>query len=221
MPRKELSLQPRQVFGKKVKTLRQSGILPANIFGHGLDSLSVQVDTEALEQLVRAAAANEVIDLKVDGERSPRPAVIQRIQRNPLNSGYLHADFYQVSLREKMRADVPLVIVGTSDAVETYNGVVVHATEVLHVEALPLDIPGHIEVDISGLRELESTIHVRDLHVPSNVTVLTDGDVAVVKVASPRVGLEEEELPVAAAAQPEAAEEAAAEPEAETSAEPA
>jgi large subunit ribosomal protein L25 len=196
MARKELSVAPRKVLGKKVAQLRRTGILPANIYGHGLDSLSVQVDAEELEKTLKAASANEVIDVKVAGEGAARPVVVHRVQRHPLTSGPLHADFYQVSLREKMRADVPLIITGTSDAVETYNGVLVTQVELLHVEALPLDIPTHIEVDITGLTELESAVHVRDLEVPGNVTVLTDGDVVVAKVESPRVA-EEELAPVA------------------------
>ncbi|HLF77651.1 MAG TPA: 50S ribosomal protein L25 [Dehalococcoidia bacterium] len=200
MARKELSVEPREVTGKKVAQLRRAGMMPGNIYGRGLDSVSIQVRTDDLEHTVRASTANEVIDIKVEGERAPRPVVIHKIQRNPLNSRYLHADFYQVSLREKMRADVPLVVIGSSVAIDTYNGVLVHATEILHIEALPLDIPTHIEVDISTLTELEATIHVRDLPIPANVTVLSDPDIAVVKIASPRVSAEEEMEPVAAAA---------------------
>src|SRR3990170_4704124 len=211
MARKELLVEPRQVTGKKVKQLRRAGVLPANVYGHGLASVAVQVRTQELAKTLHAAAANEVIDLKVTGERSARPVVVHHIQRHPLTSSPLHADFYQVSLREKMRADVPLVIVGRSEAVDTYSGVLVTSIEALHVEALPLDIPGRIEVDITPLTELESAIHVRDLSVPGNVSVLNDPDVVVVKVASPRV-VEEEEV---AAAAPAEGEEAAAEAPAE------
>jgi large subunit ribosomal protein L25 len=199
MARKELSVEPREVTGKKVAVLRRMGVLPGNIYGRGLPSVSIQIKTDELERTVRASTANEVIDIKVEGEPIARPVVIHKIQRNPLNSRYLHADFYQVSLREKMRADVPLVVVGHSVAIDTYNGVLVHATEILHIEALPLDIPTHIEVDISTLTELEATIHVRDLPIPANVTVLSDPDIAVVKIASPRVAAEDELEPVTAA----------------------
>jgi large subunit ribosomal protein L25 len=105
-----------------------------------------------------------------------------------------------------MRAEVPLVVVGSSDAVTTYNGVLVTALESLHVEALPLNLPPRIEVDITPLVELEQSIHVRDLPIPANVTVLTDPDVMVVKVSAPRVSEEEEEV----AAEGEGAAEAAA-----------
>jgi large subunit ribosomal protein L25 len=206
MARKELPVETREVTGKKVAALRRSGMLPANVYGKGLASVSIQLETEAMEKVVKTSAANEVIDLKIGGERITRPVVIQKLQRHPLTSNYLHAEFYQVSLTETMRAEVPLVVVGSSDAVTTYNGVLVTALESLHVEALPLNLPPRIEVDITPLVELEQSIHVRDLPIPANVTVLTDPDVMVVKVTAPRVAEEEE---VAAEAE-EAAEAAAA-----------
>ena len=221
MARKELDVQTREVVGKKVARLRRQGFLPANVYGHGLDSVAVQVSTEEMEHTLKAAVANEVIDLKIAGERDARPVVIQKVQRHPLNSSVLHAEFYQVSLREKMRADVPLIVVGKSEGIDTYNGVLVHALEVLHVEALPLDLPSRIEVDITPLRHLEDTIHVRDLVIPQGVTALADEDAVVVKVASPRVtGEEGEEAPAAAGEEaPAAAAGEAPEAEAETESE--
>lgn len=187
MARKELNVAPREVTGKKVATLRREGLLPANIYGHGVSSLSVQVEKAVLEATIRVATANEVLDLKVVGERLPRSVVLHHVQRNPLTSSILHADFYQISLLEKMRADVPLTLVGTSDAVFTYKGVLLAGTEYVHIEALPLDIPSHFEVDIAQMTELDAAIHVRDLSVPAGVTILTDGDVVVARVASPSV----------------------------------
>ena len=211
MARKELAVETREVTGKKVAALRRSGLLPANVYGKGLPSVSIQLETEAMEKVVKTSAANEVIDLKIGGERITRPVVIQKVQRHPLTSGYLHAEFYQVSLTETMRAEVPLVVVGSSDAVTTYNGVLVTALESLHVEALPLNLPPRIEVDITPLAELEQSLHVRDLPIPANVTVLTDPEVMVVKISAPRVSEEEEvveavEVPEAAAAAGEEAE---------------
>jgi large subunit ribosomal protein L25 len=197
MARKELVVEARQVTGKKVAALRRAGILPGNVFGKGIESESIQLPTELLASTIKAAVANEVIDLKV-GSGTARPVVIHKISRNPLNGSYLHADFYQVQLREKMRADVPLHLIGESEAVSTYNGVLLATLEHIQVEGLPLDLPSQIEVDISVIRELEGAIHVRDLAVPASVTILTDAELMVVKVASPRVE-EEEEAPEAAA----------------------
>ena len=196
MARKELVVEARQVTGKKVAALRRAGILPGNIFGKGIESESIQLPTELLASTIKAAVANEVIDLKV-GSGTARPVVIHKISRNPLNGSYLHADFYQVQLREKMHADVPLHFIGESIAVDTYNGVLLTTLEHVQVEALPLDLPSHIEVDVSVIKELEGAIHVGALRVPAGVTILTDPEVMVVKVASPRV--EEGEEPEAAA----------------------
>jgi large subunit ribosomal protein L25 len=212
MARKELVVEARQVTGKKVAALRRAGILPGNIFGKGIESESIQLQTELLASTLKAAVANEVIDLKV-GSGSARPVVIHKIQRNPLNGSFLHADFYQVQLREKMRADVPIVLIGESEAVSIYNGVLLETLNSVQVEALPLDLPASIEVDISVIKELEGSIHVGALHVPSTVTILTDPELMIVKVASPRV--EEEEEAAEAEAGEERPEESAPEDSAE------
>ncbi len=209
MARMELPVETRQVTGKKVAALRRSGVLPGNVYGRGLASVSVQINTEALDKALKASSANEVIDLKIDGESQTRPVVVQKLQRHPITNGPLHAEFYQVSLTEKMHAEVPLVVIGQSEAVITYNGVLMNALTAIMVEALPLDLPSSIEVDITPLEELEQSLHVSDLPIPSNVTVLTDAEVMVVKVSTPRVSLEEEEE--AAAAEGEEGEEGAAE----------
>jgi large subunit ribosomal protein L25 len=215
MARTEFSLEPRQVTGKKVAQLRRAGVLPASIYGRGLASIAVQANLAAFATTMRQIGANEVIDLKVAGERVTRPAVVYKVQRHPLTGQYLHADFYQVSLTTTMRADVPVVLTGRSEAVETLKGVLLQGINTIHVEALPLDLPAHVEVDVSVLEELEASIHVSDLHLPANVTVLTDPGVLVARVASPRVGEE------GAAAEAEAAEEGAAAGATEAGAEPA
>jgi len=209
MARRELPVKTREVTGKKVAQMRRSGMLPANVYGKGLDSVSIQISTEDMDKTLKAASANEVFDLKIDGEKETRPVVLQKLQRHPINNHPLHAEFYQVSLTHTMRAEVPLVVIGHSEAVTTYNGVLMSALTSLHVEALPLDLPSSIEVDITPLLELEQSLHVRDLPIPANVTVLTDSEVMVVKVSTPRVSLEEEEE--AAAAEAAEGEEAAAE----------
>ncbi len=222
MARKELSLEPREVLGKKVAVLRRAGIVPANIYGHGLASVSVQLDSFSFQKTLRAMSVNEVVDLKLSGERAARPAVIHKIQRDALTGGILHVDFYQVSLREKMRASVPVVLTGKSEAVSTYGGILLQSLDAIEVEALPLDIPAHIEVDVSPLTELDTSIHVRDLQLPANVTVLSDPEVAVAQVSAPRITAEEAEEEAAAAAAAEAeevAETAPSQPEEQPAAE--
>lgn len=210
----ELQVSPRQVLGKKVKRLRREGLTPANIYGRGMDSLAIQVSTDELKRILRTAGRNEIVYLRLDGAE-PRPTFIRQIQRDPLTDVILHVDFYQISLKEKVRLEVPLHLVGTAPAVETYGGTLLHSLDYITVEGLPTDIPSVIEVDVSGLEELEQAIHVGDLNVPPNLTVLTDPELVVAKVAPPAVERVEEAEVVEEAAAVEAAPEAAPAEEAE------
>jgi large subunit ribosomal protein L25 len=205
MARKELAVQPREITGKKVVQLRRQGIVPGNIFGHNIPSVAVQLEAAELLHTIRSSTKNEVIDVTIGGERTSRPMIISKVQRHSLSNTILHADFYQVSLREKMRVEVPLVLTGTSEGVGTYGGNLLQALETLHIEALPLDIPPQVEIDVTPLATLESAIHVRDIKLPANVAILSDPELMVVKVESPRVS---EEVAPAAEGAAAAAEEA-------------
>ena len=215
MANSELQVAPRTVLGKDVKKLRRDGQTPANIYGHKIESTAVQADSAALLRLFRGSSRNQIINLKVEGEASPRTVVVREVARHPVTHNVLHVDFFQVSMTEKMRAQVQVVLVGTSDAVATYQGILLQTLESIEVEALPGDIPAQFEADVSVLTQLEQGIHVRDLHIDeSKVTVHTDPDVVVARVASPRLAAEEE---AAAPAEGEGAEGEAA-PAAEGSA---
>lgn len=213
----ELSAAPRSVLGKKVKGLRRLGITPANIYGRGIESQAVQVDTKALTHTLRRAGRNTILSLSVEGERVPRPVMVRDIQRNPVTDELLHLDFYQISLTEKMHAEVTVVLTGTAPAVSELGGILLQPVETVTVEALPAEIPPHLEADASRLEALDAAIHVRDLQAPAGVTILTDPDVVLVRVAAPRL-VEEEvavEAEVEAAPAEERVEEAAEEREEE------
>jgi large subunit ribosomal protein L25 len=196
----ELRVAPRQVLGKKIRQLRRNGVTPANIYGHRVESKAVQAGTVELTHLLRGLTKNAIVNLSVDGESDARTVVVRRVERDPLDGSLVHIDFYQVSMTEKMRAQVPVVLTGTSDAVATYGGVLLQMIETIDVEALPADIPADFTVDVSVLTELEQSIHVRDLHLEEGkVHIMTDPDVVVAKVAAPRLAAEEEEAAAAAA----------------------
>lgn len=189
----ELNVRPRQVLGKKVKRLRRQGIVPANVYGRALESVAIEVAGDDLVRVLRTAGRNEIIYLRLDGE-DPRPTFARQIQRNPVTDAILHVDFYQISLKEKVRMEVPLALVGTAPAEQTYGGTLLHSLDRITVEGLPSDIPSVIEVDVSGLGEIDAAIHVGELDVPGEVAVLTDPEVVVAKVAPPHVERVEEEV---------------------------
>jgi large subunit ribosomal protein L25 len=209
----QISVEPRDVTGKKVRALRRQGLIPAHLYGHGVESLALQAPSTIVTTLLRTAERNQIIDLQIGGEAQPRAVMLRGVQRNPITDDLLHIDFFQISLTETMRADVPLNIVGEAPAVQIFGGILLHQVDHVTVQALPSDLPGHIDVDVSGLDTLEAALHVRDITLPATVEMLTDPDQVIAKVAPPRVA--EEAAPTAeeAAAAPAAeGEEAAAAP---------
>lgn len=200
----ELSVARREVLGKKVKQLRRQGLTPANVFGHGLDSVAIQIPTEELVRVLSRAGRNEIVYLRLEPDGSGRPTFIRHVQRHPLRDDILHVDFHQISLTERVRLEVPIVLVGKAPAVDTYGGTLLHSLDYITVEGLPTDIPSQVEVDVSSLESIEAYIHVSDIAVPAGLAVLTDPQLVVATVAPPKV--EEVAAPVEeAAAVPEEA----------------
>ena len=214
--RTELTVVPREVLGKKVKVLRRAGLTPANIFGHHVESLAIQVSTDELKHVLRTAGRNDIVYLRLDGQEA-RPTFVRAVQQNPVSDAILHVDFLQISLKEKVRLDVPLHLVGLAPAVDRLGGIMVHGLDHVTVDALPTDVPSFIEIDVSGLEEIGDALKVSDLPIPVGVTVLTDIEQVVAKVAPPAVELVVEEEAAAEAEAAEAAEAAAAEAPAEES----
>jgi large subunit ribosomal protein L25 len=193
--RPKLAATHRTVTGKKVAHLRRDGRLPAVVFGRGLESDSVSVDTHEFESLRRHAGPNTLIDLTVEGGRSA-PVLVHGVQTHRVTRKPLHVDLYVVRMTEELTVDVQLVSEGISDAVENAGGTLLQVIENVRVRALPDHLPQSIHYSIESLRTFDDAIHVRDLEIPSDATLLTDGDEVVAKVLPPRV--EEEPEPVVA-----------------------
>jgi large subunit ribosomal protein L25 len=206
--RATLAAEHRDLTGKKVATMRHAGRLPAVVYGHGVDSANVSIDTHEFEQLRRHTGPNALVDLSIDGKKA-RPVLIHGVQVHPVNRRPLHVDLFLVRMTEELTVEVPLVATGDSIAVTQHGGTLLHPIESVRVRALPDHLPQSIEYSVDSIVDFDTALHVRDLVVPSDVTLLTDGEEIIAKVQPPRV---EEEPVVAEAAEGEAAEgEAAAE----------
>ncbi|HEY2888016.1 MAG TPA: 50S ribosomal protein L25 [Candidatus Limnocylindrales bacterium] len=193
--RPELAAHHRDVTGKKVAALRREGLLPAVVFGHGRASDNVSVDAKAFESLRRHAGPNTLIDLSIDGKQAA-PVLVQQIQHHPVTRKPLHLDLYVVKMTEELTVDVQLVSEGESEAVKDRNGTLLHVIEHIRVKALPDHLPQAVRYSIESLSTFDDVIHVSDLELPADVTLLTDPAEVVAKVLPPRV--EEVEEPVAA-----------------------
>ena len=209
--RATLAAHHRDITGKKVAGLRREGKLPAVVYGHGIESDSVTVDAHEFEQLRRHSGPNALIDLSVDGDKA-RPVLVHGVQVHPVNRRTLHVDLFLVRMTEELTVDVPLVATGEAPAVTLNSGTLLHPIESVRVRALPDHLPQSIEYSVESLADFDTAIHVRDLTVPSDVTLLTDGDEIIAKVQAPRIEVEEEpvveegELEEGEAAEGEAAE---------------
>lgn len=200
--RPTLAATNREVTGKAVNRLRLAGQLPAVVYGRGIESANLTVDAHAFELLRRHTGPNALVDLSVDGKKA-RPVLINHVQVHPVNRRPLHADLFLVRMTEELTVDVPLTPVGESRAIVDLGGTLLHQTETVRVRALPDHLPQSIEYSIESLVDFETAIHVSDLSIPDDVTLLTDPEEVVAKVQQPRVV---EEEPVVAAAEGEAAE---------------
>ncbi len=194
-----LTAQPRQVIGKQVNQLRRAGSIPAVLYGSHLDkAIPLQIEEKVLKQVVAKAGHNRLIKLTVDSA-APRLVLAREVQRNPISGRLVHVDFQEVSMTEKITTEVPLVLVGTSPAVTRGEGLLIHGIDSVQVRVLPTELIASIEVDVSGLVELNQSIFVRDLQVSDKIEMLTPRDEMVAKVVPVKEEVITEEVPVAAA----------------------
>lgn len=176
------------VGGGKVRRLRKDGKVPAVLYGKG-GSRPIQLKAvEVVEALKTTAAEQQVVDLElsVSGQKANHLALIQEIQTHPIKDKVLHIDFHEIDKNQKIHAEVAVHEVGEAAGVKKSGGLLEHLLRTLEVECLPMDLPDHIDVDVSHL-EIDDAIHVKEISLPQGVTVLNAPDLPVFMVHAPRV----------------------------------
>ena len=156
-----LIVNKRKILGRKVKSLRKEGILPANIYGKKAKSLSVQGPFAEIKKVFLKVGETGLVDLKVEGEKEARPVLFANPQTDPVSDQLIHLDFYQVDLTRKVSADIPVEISGEAPAVTRREGVLVQLLNVIEVEALPADLPEKLVVDVSLLDKIDEAISLK------------------------------------------------------------
>jgi large subunit ribosomal protein L25 len=190
----ELKAEKREKFGKAARSLRATGLIPAELYGRGVENLHLSVSAKDFDRVFKQAGETGIVEIAVGGDK--RSVLIHEVQRDYLSGEVIHVDFHEVRMDEKIRAHVPVEVVGESPAVKGLGGVLNRTVSELEVEALPGDLPSKFSVDISGLAELNQSVYVRDISVPKGVLILAPPDTAVVTVTPPRA---EEVAPAAPA----------------------
>ncbi len=194
MDRLNLQAEERTILGKKVKLLRKDGKIPGHVFGKGVETEHVSVDGKIFLKTFKEAGETGLIDLKIGSEKI-RPVLVRDVSFDPVSGSPFHIDFYQVNLSEKVKVPVPLVLVGEDpETVKLGEAIVLQTLNQVEVEALPTDLVENIEVDKSGLKNIDDSISLAQLNYDrEKLTVLADQEEIVVKLA-PAVSAEMEAL---------------------------
>ncbi len=189
----------RTLTGKKVKALRAAKQVPGVVYGHGIVPRALSVPLSTLETAHRKAGESSLISLMVDGKAAN--VLIKDLQRDPVSGKILHVDFQEVSMQEKLKTQVPIVVKGEAKAVKELGAVLVRSLNHLDIECLPQDLIPDYAVDVSHLANIGDVIRVGDLVVPPQIHVLTRPETVVVNIEKKHE--EVEAAPAAAAAAPD------------------
>ncbi len=194
-----LSAQLRTVTGKQVRQLRREGLIPAVVYGHHTAPIPVQIEERALRHVLQRVGGNQLIRLQIGEGEAPHMVLLREVQREPIKRRLLHVDLYEVVMTERIRAEIPVVFVGTSPAVKRGDGLLYHGIEAVEVECLPADLLSHIEVDVSNLTEIDQEITVGDLQLGDKYEVLSSPDEVLARVIPVQEEVVEEAAPAAEA----------------------
>lgn len=176
----ELTAQKREILGKAVKTLRNGGFIPAEIYGREFENIHLSVLEKDFNKVFNEAGESTIINLIIGGEKIP--VLINEVIKNILTDKISHIDFYRVRMDEKTEVSVPLEFIGEAQAVKEKKGILIKAMYELEVRALPADLPHNIEIDIVGLAEIGQSIHIKDIKPIKGVEILAEPDAVIATI---------------------------------------
>ena len=223
--RVKLQVKERESRGSaESRRLRARGLVPGVLYGKGKGAHPFCVEERELRRaLTGDHGLHAILDIVFDGQKTAHHAVLKEYQLDPVRPRLLHIDLHEVRLDQPIHAQVVVELVGESEGVKE-GGVLTQVARQVNVEALPMDVPDHLELDISGMA-IGDSMRLSDLRVPEGVKPLDDPETVLATVTPPtKVELPEEfveeegeevEGEVPEGELPEGAAEAPAEPEGE------
>ena len=184
----------RESHGKgPARTLRREGKVPAVLYGRGVETIQLAVDSRDFEKLIKeAGAGTHLITLTIEGDApQTKTAMIKELQTHPLKQQILHADFYEIAMDREIEVQIPIIPVGKAIGVEN-GGMMQIVRREIEAYCLPLQIPEAIEVDVSELN-IGDSLHIKEIKLPEGVTIDAENDYTVITVVSPAAMEEEPE----------------------------
>ena len=178
----QLDLEVRVILGKKVKTLRKAGIIPVHLYGPGVDDKALQCDQSTLIRALSQAGGTTPIIINVPDEVTDQLVFAREIQWEPVRGNILHVDLLAVRTDQKVTAQVPISLAGDSPGAREAGGTVILQLREVSVEAMPLEIPSEIIVDLAQLTDPNGAIRAGDLELGNNITLITDIEEVVARI---------------------------------------
>jgi large subunit ribosomal protein L25 len=182
MEKAVLNATLRTITGKKVGAMRRDGKLPAVLYGHNFESTAITLDLREASKVMHGLTASSLIYIVLEGKE--HAALVRERQRDFIRNTLKHVDFQKVSLTEKIRAKVAIVLDGVSPAIKDFNGIIISEMESLEVEALPQDLPEKIVLDLANLKNIGDHYSVKDIILSDKVLKLADESAVVVNIAA-------------------------------------
>ena len=182
----QITLEKREVIGKKVSNLRKNGLVPVHLYGPEVDSVSLQCASLPLSKIVLQAGTNIPINVSIDGSED-QVCFVREVQYHPVKDHIIHVDFMSVNISKPVTARVPVRIEGTSPAVRTMGGTLLQPLESVTVEALPLEIPEYLSLAAELLVDFETNLYVKDLEIPDGIQIINNDSEMLASVVAPRV----------------------------------
>ncbi len=183
----QIELDPRELMGKKVGRLRRTGIVPVHLYGPGMEPRALQCQASRLIQVLATAGGATPIHITINGETGNHLAFAREIQWDPRGDDLLHVDLLAADVSRPVTAQVPINLIGESGGARNVSGTIMQQLRAVDIQALPLEMPALIEVDITVMEEADDVIRVSDLDIPGNATLLSDPEELVVRIELPRV----------------------------------
>ena len=203
-----ITVQRRHDKGKGVaRQIRMAGRIPGVVYGPETDPIPVSVEEREFRTAMRHASSGSILNLSLDGKETK--AVLREMQRDPVTSRVLHIDFHAISMNKPIHVAIPIHFVGTPVGVKVDGGIMQATMREIEISCLPINIPEHLEVNVSELR-IGDSIHVGNVSIP-NATILADAQRTIVVISAPTVIKAEAAAVEAEAAAVEGAEGVAAE----------
>lgn len=190
----EIKAKKRAITGKKVKNMREEGLVPGSVYGPKREPMNIVIPNKDFRKIFEEAEYNKLIDLEIEGEKKGAQVLIKEVQVDPITDEYLNVSLYEIDSNQRIVAEVPVNLIGISPAVKNNIGFLVNPIDTIELRCLPKDLPEDITIDVSNLAEIGDGIGLDKIKLPEGVEFANIADLtaSIVYIAPPQKEIEEE-----------------------------